>query len=373
MSYLRCAFVVLLAIPSFAKTEDWRLEMQKLRSEVASLSSYLFSEAEFQKKSHREKILSSISYLETTSKKLDPKLDAYQKNADPSLPYILNHMKEDLSEGRKAFQEGKFSFARSTLKSAINRCFQCHTQNYDSKQWQVEGKLPVSPWLSTEEKINYLVAMRHFQAAKDLLEQAIDSYSDKKDAQFELERLVTSYLIVSLHTKSDFAKIRQRLEKLSEKQKMQDLMKRKVENYLSSLQSPLSLKNSNSLDDIEGYLSKAANKKDYVTDDAALVESVQVTRLLHQRLSERQMTDSERAKTYYLLAKAYQNINEPAFWDMHENYYEACIRTQKNSPLAKRCFQEFKDSLVFRNTGSSGTHLDLRDRMRLDALKKLSL
>lgn len=366
-------FLLILPLFGLAKTESWRLEMQKMRGSIAKLSIFLFSGKEFSKPTQSKEISEGLSYLVKVSDQLDDKIKDSAESNDPAFPYIIEQLKDDLKTGQKAFKEKNYAFARSTLKSALNRCFQCHTQAYKKTQWSAPHKQYVSKWLSTEEKINYLVAMRDFASAKLFLEERIDSFLPSKENKLEMENILNKYAVVAIRMNLKKEDILNKLETFNKKLKMKDSLASKTQKLIESIRELPDLKERDSLAKIKKLIGKAENKKEYITDDSALIESLIAAQSLHDLLREKKVKDSEKAEVYYMLGQSYQNINDPAFWDMHENYYEFCVRNKPHSALAKKCFNEFKDSIVFRNTGSAGTNLSLRDKLRIDQLKKLSL
>ncbi|MEC9281565.1 MAG: hypothetical protein VX642_02550 [Bdellovibrionota bacterium] len=366
--------ISLLILPTlaFAKTESWRLEMQKMRASISKLSIFLFSDKEFSNNTQTKEISEGLNYLVKVSDQLDGKIKDSSESGDPAFPYIIEQLKEDLKTGQKAFKEKNYAFAKSTLKSALNRCFQCHTQAYKKTQWSAPHKQYVSKWLSTEEKINYLVAMRDFASAKMFLEERIDGFVSSKESKLEMENILSKYAVVAIRMNLKKEEILSKLEAFYAKLKMKDSLAAKTQKLIESIKDLPDLKDRDSLPKIKKLVSKAENKKEYITDDSALIESLIAAQSLHDLLREKKVKDSEKAEVYFLLGQSYQNINDPAFWDMHENYYEYCVRNKPHSALAKKCFAEFKDSIVFRNTGSAGTNLGLREKLRINQLQKLS-
>lgn len=366
---------LLLSTSGFSanKTEAWKKDMHSLRSNIVALSPYLYSESKYEDKKNKKFILGILQSLEKTGHKLGPDLKNKLNEKDPSIAYILENIENDFGHARESFQSGNFSFSQNLVKSAVNRCFQCHMQNYENKQWES----PVDPkklkFLSAREKVDLLIAIRNFKEALNTLEKYLVREEVVKNAPFEFENILKKYLVVSISVQQDPKKTINLLDDIRKKNKLPEHIARWVNNTTDALKQPVD----NNPKDPLAYARKLLNagdlKKEYEFDLNALVESLRAARILRKFNRESSPSKKQLAESYYLLGLAYQNISEPSLWDLHENYFERCIGANPHSQMAKKCFKKFEDSVELRHTGSSGTHYPLRTKMMLKHLREKSV
>lgn len=358
--------VSLLAAP------NWKNDMLKFRSNLLNLAPYIYSSSEFSNKANAKKIKSHLEAMAKTGHKLRPDISKKLSEKDPSVNYIIENLKNDIELAKDSFSEKKFSYSQNVLKSAINRCFQCHSQNFGAKQTQSEISPKSIKLLNPMEQADLLVALRNFNKANELLEERLSQVKFTKANQYEIENLVHKYLLVSLRTNRDPKKITFVLDKLKEDKKLPKYIKKKIESYEDSLAKIKTDKRIGSLDNARKLIKSANKKKDYTYDASGLVESIKASQLLHSYIQTSHGSKKELAEAFFLLGQAYQSMNEPAYWDLHESYFARCVQSLPKSHLAKSCFKRYKDSVEFRHSGSSGMHIPLRLKFRLSDLKDIS-
>jgi hypothetical protein len=83
--------------------------------------------------------------------------------------------------------------------------------------------------------------------------------------------------------------------------------------------------------------------------------------------------ESEHLDQGLLLAGiAYEVLNPLKVGELHELYYEACIRRSPHQAIAVDCYRRYEQSVFFGYTGSLGTSLPDDVGMKLKELKKLA-
>jgi hypothetical protein len=61
----------------------------------------------------------------------------------------------------------------------------------------------------------------------------------------------------------------------------------------------------------------------------------------------------------------YEVLSPVNLEDLHEIYYEACVRRVPHTNVAESCYRRFEQSTFFDYTGSAGTHIprDVREKL----------
>lgn len=371
MKQLGIIISIFLGFSAFA-ANDWQRDMLNFRSNILELAPFIYSDKEFKLPKNKQKILKHLNSMEKTGHSLRPDISQRLSKEDPSVSYIVNHLEEDIRTAKETFLEKNFSYSQNVLKSAINRCFQCHAQSFQNSSVQSSISPKSIKLLSPLEQADLLIALRNFKKAEELLEKEIDAVKFSPEKMFEIENLVHKYLVVSLRTQKKQSEISKSLSKLKSKKALPKYIGKKIDTYLSSLKSWKPVRGETELEKARKLVKRANQKKDYTYDASGLVESLRASKLLHSFIQKQNSSQKDLAESYLLLGQAYQSMNEPSYWDLHESYFARCISALPKSYLAKSCFKYYKNSVEFRHSGSSGSHIPLRLKLRMAKLKEKS-
>ena len=80
----------------------------------------------------------------------------------------------------------------------------------------------------------------------------------------------------------------------------------------------------------------------------------------------------QRGEALFLLGACAAGLRSPLWWDVDELFFEACVRENPKTPLAKRCFERLAERVKLGFTGSAGTFIPDDELTRLEELKALS-
>jgi hypothetical protein len=73
----------------------------------------------------------------------------------------------------------------------------------------------------------------------------------------------------------------------------------------------------------------------------------------------------------YWLSLAEHRMGQSYFFSLGDLYLKDCIRKYPSSPYAKKCYQEYADSIEAGYSGSSGTDIPAGEKRELNKLKSL--
>ncbi len=86
------------------------------------------------------------------------------------------------------------------------------------------------------------------------------------------------------------------------------------------------------------------------------------------RLAE-DISGNELGEALLMVGKAYEFLADFQPMDLHENYYESCIRSVPHSQVAKKCWGRLKASVEMGYTGTSGMNIPVDIEIWLGRLK----
>ncbi|MCB0363118.1 MAG: hypothetical protein KDD35_10365, partial [Bdellovibrionales bacterium] len=115
---------------------------------------------------------------------------------------------------------------------------------------------------------------------------------------------------------------------------------------------------------------KARLGQEYRKDHGGDVEYLLASTILHDGLVHLKKA-SERSEAYFLLGESYEVLGDLGSWNLHEFYFESCIREWPRGPLARKCYERLEESVYLGYSGSSGVHLPYHEKKRLNEIKNL--
>lgn len=270
-----------------------------------------------------------------------------------------------LTEMEKAYSQGDRKYARWMMQATPMICMSCHNQ---------EGLSAGGLWdLSAEvlkgtdfENAEIMFATRNNEKALPVYESLIRRFGSVPLSESSVRDLETSFkrlLIYDIQISRQPEAASKRLTELLKNQKLPQHVKRRVSEWLKSTGVLVS----RSLwgaqaEDTRRVLSYAAKILDArprgsaAIQNESLVSFLDVAGLLYARL-DREERPALIAETLYWLAIADFGINNEFFLSLGNLYLRDCMTHYSQFPIAKKCYQEFKDQMQFLYSGSRGEDL----------------
>ena len=354
----------------------WSGKMQGLAGNVKELVPYAYNKRNYADPANQQKVKSTLVDFSKNMHSIKPEMGKKYLGADPLVKYTLEQMRADVDRATDAFNAGQVEYSRSVVKSVVNHCFRCHslTDQGSRAPWDVSVFKDLT--LTPIEKTDLLVAARDYEGARAHLEAQLNSSEFAQNYQFEYEGALRRYLAIMLRINKDPSSVLRELDKISQKNDVPYYVQEQMVGWKKSLNdwSKEGKKKAKGslLDQAKQRIKKGQNMQSYMKDHSGDVEFVRATGLLHEFLSSGQkMEDEALAEAYYLLGESYEVIDEMGYWNLHEVYYESCIRAAPKSKVAKSCFQRLESSVYVGYSGSSGVHVPQHEKQRLQQLKSL--
>jgi tetratricopeptide (TPR) repeat protein len=359
-----------------AASATWSGQMQGMAGDLKRLLPYLYDSRAFNDPKNREQIKKALYDFSKNAHRIDP---GSGKNfiGDPLLlEYSIYNLQDELARASQSFEAGQLDYSRSVAKTSLSSCFRCHsvTNEGASAHWDLDQfhNLTLAPL----EKADLLVAARKYEKALVFMDSQLNSPEFYANYGVDFEALLRRYLALLIRVEKDPQRALNALNKILDRGDTPQYVLEQADGWRKSLElwrrekSPRVQVPNDLFTQVDKRFARARTLQSYDKDHAGDVEYLRATTLLHEGMKIVK-TPSDQARALYLLGKAYEVLDELGAWNLHENYYESCVRRDPNSPTAKRCFNRLEASLYLGYSGSAGVSLPADERARLEKLRNL--
>ncbi|MCB0385277.1 MAG: hypothetical protein KDD43_07775, partial [Bdellovibrionales bacterium] len=195
------------------------------------------------------------------------------------------------------------------------------------------------------------------------------------DFPFEVERALRRYLSLMVRVKKEPTRAVTKLDQFLDRKAVPYYLiedtrkwKKSLETWSSSISGKTSVKNP--IGTAKSMIQKARRGQEYRKDHSSDVEYLVATTILHEGLTGMKRA-SQLAEAYFLLGESYEVLGDLGYWNLHEFYFESCVREWPKGPLARKCYERLEESVFVGYSGSSGVHVPYHEKKRLNELKNL--
>lgn len=381
--FLILALTVIVACQSARKSgeagsdsaAEWSQDMQKMAKDVRQLIPYLYDREAFLDPKNHDQIGSELKNFSEHVHKITPQMGQRVFGDDPMVSFSLSSLEGDLKRSYQAFELNQLEYSRAVAKSSLNHCFRCHSvaSTGAAAKWDLKGISQLT--LSPIEKADVLVATRKYGEALKHMEQYLSSEDFLLNHPFDFEAILRRYLAVMIRAQGDPARALTEMDRVAASPHLPHYLLEQVQGWRVSLtqwmrENKKHSKRMSPLRRAKHLIDRASQMQQFSQDHAGDVEYLRATVLLHDLLKQHLKAENE-AEVFYLLGRAYEVLDELGSWNLHETYFESCVRKAPKTDWAKMCYSRFEASVLQGYTGSSGTHLPAYESDKLKALKDL--
>ncbi|MGE0764347.1 MAG: hypothetical protein AB7N80_13785 [Bdellovibrionales bacterium] len=358
----------------------WAGKMQDMAVEVRELIPFLYNPKAFQDPVNAARIKADLQKFAAKAHEITPAMGESYFGQDPMESYSLEGMRADLSRAADAFDQGRLEFARGAAKAATTHCFRCHSVTKEGSRaaWDLSkfSNLELAP----TEKVDLIVAIRRYDEAAKYLETLISDDKYVQNYPFEFENLLRKYMSLMIRVENSPERPLRELDRVLKIKNVPVYVLEQARAWRTSLQEwkqDVGRKNvrkikNDLLQQAGDRVRRGTQQQQFAKDHAGDIEFLRATRMLHDYLRT-QPPVSKRAEAYLLLGQAYEVLDELGYWNLHEVYYESCIKAAPKTAVATKCFGRFEASIYLGFSGSSGVHIPAQERERLKQLKEMTL
>jgi tetratricopeptide (TPR) repeat protein len=348
--------------------------MQNLAKSFEELIPVVYSENKFQNPLNKQDVEKKIENFRASIHDISPEKARMMYGTDPLMLRGLDSLKKISSRSLSYFQLGKTHYAQNLLKQSAKYCFQCHTRVPAGPEQLFWSKFNIDKFqLEPHEKAQIFVAMRQYDEAKKVLTRFVQEPSPRDNLTLLREQDIKYYLLIAIRGQSQFEEANLFISQQSKNEKLSQYFRESLNVWKRDLtlwakQFP---KVSHNLAEAKKALG-LGKKKNFEIEEAHFVRAIVAALMIHEGLAV-EKDPAVIADSYYHLGRIYEFFTVGGFWDLSDFYYEMCVETQPHSEMATRCVNRLKESLVIKNSGTSGFILPDVETNRLKELEKQAL
>jgi hypothetical protein len=358
-------------------TSAWATTSQQMNQAFEALSKlvpYLTSNDKFKEKKNTKLIEENLLKIQQAFKAAGHEGLVKQDVFLPSYQLV----QQNLSESLNSFKKGNKDFSLWRLKELTAICLDCHTR--------LPGQVPSSYELSGidvdhsrfEDSYNLGIAqliVRRYVDAKNSFTRSIDQKILKGEMKDLLNPFKQILLIetkvnknaeamitfidhykdkkgLPLEVKQTFSNWRQQLSQWATKKISTEGFKsdKEVESFIQSIASPLT--------------------KSAFLEEGHDIEHLFISGYLSNYMFRNPQTSLGPDLNFWI-GRSEKYLKRENFFGSGDLFFKQCILRYPKHEMAKKCFEEYEDSVEFEFSGSSGTHIPAEIRLELNELRAL--
>ncbi len=359
--------------------EQAKAVMSKVYDAYMKIIPYAYSKEnklkDLKSKKEKQELLNSLTDLSQFFKGAKHASFFQRPGFRPSLETINNHLDETII----SVEADNFIFAQKRLNVIGALCVTCHTQLPESVSKKAFGKnvrvVDRAGFDSDFSYANYLYLIRNFDESKKYFNKAIEEALSKQNTNSNSEIVFSLRKMISIDTKIkfDYKKSMELIGKWGKDKRISKNDKKMLNRWESSLKnwkdfSPADVKSMPEF--MAKHLSPLDLKKEIIFTGEEDITLLISSGVLLNFLVENPSTDLA-PEILYWLSLAEHRMSQSYFFSLGDLYLKDCVRKYPSSPYAKKCYQEYADSIEAGYTGSSGTDIPVEEKRELIKLKSL--
>ncbi|MDH5328077.1 MAG: hypothetical protein OEZ68_19340 [Gammaproteobacteria bacterium] len=341
--------------------------MAQIGTTLMDLYPYILDQDSDHMLENRGLIATQVNRLIFLLKSAQPHFLHRSKTFQVSYDVLIGH----LSETQKAIARDNMRYAYSLLNEVSSICSSCHTQDQRQRTLFKDGKRARfnSDFQFAEFNFltrNYPVAVRYYE--KTLQNQS----KDQRKNMMALDRVLTIYVQVQNQpgTAARF------FEKYKDTDNVDALTKRSMQQWIPALRQLDKNKtganpNFTQLEqEVHEYLGS-------LQEAGATLAPTKTQKVFHLWLQGRlyrylsTATATEVPKLLYWLALNARATKHSYYFSLADLYLKQCMLEYSRHDYARKCFEEYKESVEFSYSGSIGTHIPQEVQQELNRLKAI--
>jgi cytochrome c553 len=331
--------------------------MRDLASDVESLMPYIYGYDKVLTSEERELISDRMSlmadHVERIGETVAPRAGTYQVSYQ-----ILG---SQLAQAQRAFTDGRERYGLSLLRSAVSVCATCHTQDDRSAVWLSPDSAALDdPYIKGE----FFFLTRQYDRAGEAYKVWLDQ-QEELDSDARTQTVFGRLLLTALRVEKSGADIEGTLTRYAEGEHIAAPLRTELYDWIAgvkALQSGVDLSlrpDKASLMDMAsdwlGSVDEAPYGHLYLPDNQRPRVVWLRGELYRALLSETERTLIPR--WLYWLALSDRLLEYRFYYSLADLYLQQCMLDYSKDPIARQCYQEYENYLLFFNSGSAGTFL----------------
>ena len=364
-------FICLFTFASQASTSQ---QMNQAFEALSKLVPFLISEGQFQEKKNSQLIEDNLIKIQRAFKAAGHEGLVKQEVFLPSYQLI----QENLSESLQSFKSGNKEIALWRLKELTAICLDCHTR--------LPGELPSSYELTGldvdqsrfTDAYNLGIAqliVRRYLDAKNSFTKSIDQKILKGDTK-DLINPFKQILLIEIKVHKNPLAMITFIDHYSDKKGLSLELKKTLQNWKEQLRiwskKNISSEGFKTDKEVQSFIKSSVEP---LTQHAQLEDGHDVDHLLISGLLSNYLFRNKQSNLgpdlNFWIGRSEKYLKRENFFGSGDLFFKQCILRYPKHAMASKCFDEYKDSIEFEFSGSSGTHIPPEIKKELNELKGL--
>jgi hypothetical protein len=354
---------------------QWRAKMQELYRTLVEITTDTSSNQRFNAPENRARIEKNAKTLADRAHDLSKK--GISPDADPTIKILSGLFQDEAQRAFWALKSGNRSYAKGILNHVSSYCIGCHTRNGSGPSFSSLPLEPKAKDLYPIEQGRFYAATRQYDRALDLFQKIVNDPSAPIERPLEWEQAVRYGLAISVRVTKDPDQARALVERVIGSKKAPFFLKQDALQWKESIVKWKEELPRRALTE-EGLraesmqlIAEARGLQKYPMDHAADVLYLRATAVIHELLQK--FPDGRYSQDALFMAGLCYDVLRPlGLEDIHEIYYEACIKKTPHTPTSENCYRRYEQSTFEGYTGSSGTFLPEDVKKKLQRLEILA-
>ena len=345
--------------------------MRQLADDVGVILPLIYNPDGIVNPGDREMIASTLGDMQTH-------VDRIGAMAAATATYQISYeiLASQLRQAQEELREGREPYAINLLRSAVSVCATCHTQDDKTARWLA----PTTSGRALDSFVDgeFLFMTRQYDRAFSAYETWLrqqETLPDDNRIRSAFERL----LLTALQIQKSPSAIRTVIEELSQRDDIGATLKKDLLAWLDGLDELQNLTDLRQQASRESLKTMAETWLGATGDDTfghvylPETERPRIVWLRGQlyRALNRESDASMAPQWLYWLAVSDRLLEYRFYYSLADMYLKQCMLdySDNSSALAKRCYGEYENYLLFFYSGSSGTHLPDDIKSELEMLR----
>jgi hypothetical protein len=290
---------------------------------------------------------------------------------DPSMKLLGDLFAEEADRARDALKSGNIAYSRYLLKGVAQGCIACHTRTQSGPAFSAAPKSALFARLPAIERAEIQVAIREFAPALETLRGILKDQTLLKEKPGDWASAARLGLMVAVRTQQDPKVAQEWVNLILAEPHAPYFLSHDAKAWKVAIEKWIAEPKREAVT-AEGLYAEAVrlftqakNSQRYFFDHSADVDYLRASAAAHNLMrlgSEVPHLD----QALLMAGMTYEALGLNRFPELHETYYQACIRRAPHTALAEDCYRRLEQSIYQGYTGSAGTDipLDLRRRLK---------
>ena len=364
-------------VPSQEKSASkWDAKMGELYRTLSDLLTDVTSDRRFRDPSNKSRIEKEADRLAGLSHDLSAK-GMVAPDADPSIQIIAQMLGSESKQAVYELKHGDRGYARILLRSLPSYCIACHTRSSSGPQFSKLAFEPAKGSLTPIERGEFYAASRQFDRALAEFKKVIQDSKSVEKNPWDWETAIHQSLAIAIRVKKDPAQANEVIKAVMSAPGAPAFMKSDAKIWQVSVQDwqnevPRQARTEAGLhNEALRLMAKAREIQKYPMDRTGDVLYLRASSVVHDMLQIAPQGEFS-AEGFFLAGLSYEVLSPLRLEDLHDIYYELCIRKAPHSETAGLCYRQYEQSQYLGYTGSAGTYIPIGIRKKLSELRFLS-